>query len=114
MVVNPQFDSAHQIPCFVLKHSGSGHIYTDDAAVCLDGGDAQPPVKPLVLGADALVFQHIGGFAQLAQTAAQGGGGADGVAVRAGVGENHIIIVGGQKGGSLIPRQWLHCLSPKN
>ena len=41
-------------------------------------------MKPLVLGADALVFQHIGGFAQLAQTAAQGGGGADGVAIRAG------------------------------
>ena len=48
-------------------------------------------------GGDLRIGQDVGGLAQGAEGAAQGGGAADGVAVRADVGEDQVPVMGGQK-----------------
>ena len=108
MVIDAQLDFSHQILGLVLEHAGCGHVNADDAVPGADTGGTESLVEPLVFGADAFVFQHMGGFPQLAQPQAQGGGGADGIAVRAGMGEDDVMVMGGQKCGCFSSRQYFH------
>ena len=54
------------------------------------------------------VFENVGGLAQLSQAQAQGGGGADGVAVGAAVGQDDVIVMAHQPLGALSPRHCAH------
>ena len=53
-----------------------------------------------------LIGQHPGGLAQLAQGQAQGAGAADGVPVRAAVGEDEHVLHGQQTLGGLMVGHW--------
>ena len=54
------------------------------------------------------VIQNVGRLAQLPQADAQGGGGADGVTIGAGVGQNAVVVVRKQPAGKIIPRHRAH------
>ena len=114
MVVDAQPDAAQQGPEFLREHPRGGHVHADDAAAFRRFRHGQPLMEPPEPGTDPFVFQDVGGFAQAAQAQAKGRGGADGVAVGAGVGENEIVVMGGQKIGGFSPRQILHGRSPGN
>ena len=114
MVVDAQPDAAQQGPEFLREHPRGGHVHADDAVVRLRGFDGQPLVEPLEPGAHPGVFQNVGGFAQAAQPPAEGGGGADGVPVGASVGQDQVMVMGGQEFRSFSSRQYLHGRSPEN
>ena len=114
VVIDAQPDAAQKGLKVLRQHIGGGHVHADDAVAGGGLSDSQAPVQPAVAGGDLFVFQHMGRLAHGPQPQAQGGGGADGVTVRPGVGEDQVAVVRLQKIGGLSSRQDVHRRSPGN
>ena len=107
-MVNAQGDLPQQRAKVRRQHLRGRHVHRDDGVAFLHPWLGQPLVEPGKPGGHFLVFQHMRGFAQLPQSPAQRGGGADGVPVRAAVGQNGKMVVFQKKTRRISSRQNLH------
>ena len=108
MVIDAQGHPWQKVLESLRQHTGGGHIGGDHRILRVYFLGGQALMEPGVPGGDSGVFQHMGGFAQLPQPQAQGGGGAYGIPVRPDVGEDHVIVMGQEVRRCLSPRQLLH------
>ena len=107
-MVDAQGNSAQQRPEIHGQHLGGRHVHRNDGVALLHPGLGQPLMEPRKPGRHFFVDKHMGGFAQLPQSPAQSGGGADGVPVRAAVGQDGVVVVFQQKPRRISSRQNLH------
>ena len=66
-MVNTQGDFPQQRAKVCGQHLRGRHIHRDDGVALLHPGLGQPLMEPGKPGGHFLVFQHMGGFAQLPQ-----------------------------------------------
>ena len=107
-MVNAQGDFPQQRAKVCGQHLRGRHVHRDDGVAFLCPGLGQPLVEPGKPGGHFFVFQDMSGFAQLPQPPAQGGRAADGVPVRAAVGQNGEMVVFQKKTRRISSRQNLH------
>ena len=86
VVVDAELNPPQQRLESLLEDARRGHVHAQYAVGVRRRVGGEPLMEPPEPGADLFVFQHVSGFAQLPQSQAEGGGGADGVPVGTGVG----------------------------
>ena len=111
-MVNAQGNLPQQRSEIRRQHLGRRYVHRDDGVSFLHPGLGQPLVEPGKPGSDFFIFQHMGGLAQLPQPPAQSGRAADGVPVRAAVGQNGKMVVFQKKTRRISSRQNLHRVLP--
>ena len=107
-MVNAQGDFAQQRAKVCGQHLRGRHVHRDDGVALLCPGLGQPLMEPRKPGRHFFVDKHMGGLAQLPQPPAQSGRAADGVPVRAAVGQNGEMVVFQKKPRRISSRQNLH------
>ena len=108
MVVDAQGNLPQQRPEIRRQHLRGRHVHRDDGVAFLHPWLGQPLMEPRKPGRHFFVDKHMGGLAQLPQPPAQSGRAADGVPVRAAVGQNGEMVVFQKKTRRISSRQNLH------
>ena len=112
VVVDPQVNAVFHFCKGTGQHTVCCHIHGNQGIALLRLGLGKALQQRGVKGRDLVVVEHMGGFAQAAQTQTKGGGRADGVSVGLPVGQNGEPVSGQKPVGALSSRQFLHLFLP--